>query len=120
MRRNYMSNVSEQAISASVTFRHTEPTDALKAYANDKITQRILKYVQNDFNVDIILSVEKLDHSVEVRVGGKGLDIDSKATTTDLYSAIDKVADTIDTLLRKQKDKTIKSHRQPTSVPLEA
>jgi putative sigma-54 modulation protein len=116
-----MSNVSEPTVSMTITFRHTEPTDSLKAYATEKILNKVKKFVQGSAEIDIILSVEKLDHSVEVRIGGRGgLDIDTRATTTDLYSAIDKVADTIDTLLRKQKEKVVKAHRQPTEVPLEA
>lgn len=116
-----MSNVSEPNTSVTVTFRHTEPTDSLKAYATDKILHKVQKYVHGDTKIDIIMSVEKLDQSIEVRIGGKGgIDIDTKATTENLYSAIDKVADTLDTLLRKQKEKVVRSVRQPTEVVMEA
>ncbi len=116
-----MSNVSEPIISTTVTFRHTEPTDSLKTYATEKILHKVQKFIHGSAEIDIILSVEKLDHSAEVRIGGKGgIDIDTTATTTDLYSAIDKVADNIDTLLRKQKEKVVKSHRQVTEIPVEA
>lgn len=115
-----MSNVSEPIMSVSVTFRHTEPTDSIKNYATDKILSKVKKFINGSADIDIILTVEKVDHTVEVRVGGKsGIDIDTKATTENLYSAIDKVTDTLDALLRKHKDKMVSSYRQNNEVQLE-
>lgn len=97
-------------LTASVTFRHTESTAAIKNYAIEKVTQRISKYVHGAATANIILSVEKLDQLAEVHLVAKGLDVVAKATTNDLYSAIDKLTDTLEAQLRKIKDKTV-SHR---------
>lgn len=96
---------SSSEINVSVTFRNTEPTEALKQYATDKLKHCIHKYVSQEAEVHVILLVEKRDHTAEVRVLSKNYDADAKATTSDLYSAIDKVVDTIHTLLRKQKER---------------
>jgi putative sigma-54 modulation protein len=102
-------------INLSVTFRHTDSTDALKQYASDKLIPCIRKYVKAQTDVHVILSVKKRDHLAEVNLHSKGYDISAKATTEDLYSAIDKVMHTLDVQLRKQKERTIDSkHAAPS------
>ena len=53
-------------INVSVTFRHTESTPALKSYATEKVTHCLRKYINNSADVQIVLSVQKRDHVVEV------------------------------------------------------
>lgn len=99
----------------AVTFRHTEPTDALKTYATDKVTQVLKKYVHQEAEVKVILSVEKRDHSAEVLVHSKGFDVSGSATEGDLYAAIDKVIDAVNTQLRRQKDRML-DHQKHSDV----
>ncbi|MFN8389131.1 MAG: ribosome-associated translation inhibitor RaiA [Bdellovibrionota bacterium] len=94
----------------SVTFRHTESTPALKAYAIEKVTHCLQKYVSTHADVQIILQIEKRDHQAEVNVHSKDYEVSGHAVTDDLYSAIDKVIDTIETQLRKQKER-LRSHK---------
>ena len=101
-------------LNISVTFRHTDPTDALKSYAEEKIKSRLQKYVNGAADVHVILTVEKRDHQAEVNVLSKAFDVSSKATTDDLYSAIDKVVDTLSTQIKKQKDKLTDHKNTPT------
>lgn len=102
----------------SVTFRHTEATDSIKNYASEKITQRIKKYIRGTANAHIILTVEKLEHFAEVHVTARNLDVVAKVSTGDLYSAIDKLVDTLEAQLRKHKDKQVRSrHMVPEFVP---
>ncbi len=102
----------EAPINISVTFRHTESTDALKNYADEKLTSCLKKYIGHPADVHVVLLVEKRDHIAEVRVHSKGHDAQAKAVNVDLYAAIDKVSDMIDSQLRKQKERTIKSKHQ--------
>ncbi len=94
-------------INVSVTFRHTESTPALTDYALEKVTHCVSKYVASSTTVHVVLSVEKRDHVAEVNVHSKGHDASCKASTGDLYSAIDKVVDNLEALLRKQKEKLL-------------
>lgn len=96
-----------------VTFRHTEPTEALKNYAKEKITHCLKKYINGEADAQIILAVEKRDQIAEVRLRSKNHEVDSKAVTADLYAAIDKVIDTVEGQLRKQKEK-LRSHKHIT------
>ena len=99
-------------INLSVTFRHTDPTEALKKYAAEKLTASLKKFVHYDAEVQVVLSVEKRDHIADVKVLSKGFDVSGSAVTSDLYSAIDKVVNTIETRLRKQKERTVDHKHQ--------
>lgn len=100
-----MSRAEDVEIQVSVAFRHTESTPALKAYAVEKVTHCLQKYVNYATEASVVLVIEKRDHIAEVHVHSKGYDCNSKATTEDLYSAIDKMIDALDTQLRRQKDR---------------
>ena len=50
-------------IKVSVTFRHTEPTDALKHYVEQKI-HRIGKYFAHPLDARVILAVDSKDCQV--------------------------------------------------------
>ena len=106
---------AEYNINIDVTFRHTEPTDAIKGHAIDKLTQCFKKYIKSDANIHVILSVEKREHSAEVVAKAKGFDISTKSVTDDLYSAIDKVADATRNQLRKQKEKTVQTRHHAST-----
>ena len=103
----------DSPINISVTFRHTDSTDALKTYAEEKLGTCVQKYLNHTAEVHVVLMVEKRDHIAEVQVHSKGHEANAKAVTVDLYAAIDKVTDAIDAQLRKQKDRTVKSKHQP-------
>ena len=105
--------MAENLYKVTVTFRHTEPTEALKAYAVEKLSRVLEKYhVDAAAEIEVILSVEKRDHQVEVNSRSMGFDVHVKAVTEDLYSAIDKVVDTLESQLRKQKDKLVSKKHQ--------
>jgi putative sigma-54 modulation protein len=112
-----MSRNAEPSFNISVTFRHTEPTDALKSYATEKLTHCLQKYVHHESDAHVILSVEKRDHIAEVSVRCNRQDFTSKASTGDLYAAIDKVVDSLGAQLRKQKERQLDQKHQPVDFP---
>jgi putative sigma-54 modulation protein len=101
-------------VKVSVTFRHTEPTDALKQYAEEKI-HRLGKYFSQPLDAHVVLSVESKERqSAEVELHAHGAMIHGKEQTEDLYSAIDLVTDNLKRQVRKQKDKTkLEPRRKP-------
>jgi len=107
---------SESLLNVSVTFRHTESTPALKAYATEKIINCLQKYISHPSDIHVILSVEKRDHTAEAVVRSKIYDVSGKASTGDLYSAIDKMCDTLVAQLRKQKGRHLDSKHQAAEV----
>lgn len=114
-----MTNALPLELNLSITFRHTESTEALKSAAQQKVTHCLEKYMSGHVDAQVVLSVEKRDHAVEVIVKAKDFDISCKSATDDLYTAIDKVMDAVETQIRKQKDR-LKSHRHETIREVDA
>ena len=99
-------------IKISVTFRHIEPTAALKQYAEEKI-HKIGKYFSQPLNAHVILAVDaKQRQLAEVELHTHGAMIHGKEQHQDLYAAIDLVLDKVERQVRRQKDKYKVSRRR--------
>ena len=109
---------TEGTVKVSVTFRHTEPTPALKTYAIEKVTHCLQKYITDTADAQLVLSIEKRDHCAEIKVLSKRYEVAVKAVTDDLYSAIDKLVDTVETQIRKQKERLV-SHKHQGAKAVE-
>ncbi len=95
----------------AVTFRHLEPNDALREYAQEKIS-RIEKYSSTISEAHAILSIEKRSHIAEVIVNVNKAQITAKEISEDnMCSAIDLVMDKIERQVKKHKDK-LTSHKE--------
>jgi putative sigma-54 modulation protein len=94
----------------TMTFRHMEQSDALKAYAEEKL-ERVTKYIDSPINVQVYFSVEKkIRHIVEIVINSKGISTKASEATHDMYAAIDAVIDKIERQLVRYKEK-IKAHK---------
>lgn len=94
----------------TMTFRHMEQSDALKAYAEEKL-ERITKYIDGPISVHVYFSVEKkIRHIVEIVINSKGVSTKASEATNDMYAAIDAVIDKIERQLVRYKEK-IKAHK---------
>ena len=99
-------------IKISVTFRHIEPTEALKDYAEEKI-HKIGKYFSHPLDAHVTLAVDaKQRQLAEVELHTHGAMIHGKEQHQDLYAAIDLVIDKVERQVRKQKDKYKVSRRR--------
>ena len=49
----------------AVTFRHMEPTDALKSYARERM-ERVKKYLPDPIACHVVLSTERHNHRIDV------------------------------------------------------
>jgi len=72
----------------SVTFRHVDPTDALRTHAEEKLI-RLKKYLHRPVDAHVILSVAKDRHVAEIALQADHESLFAKEETADLYSAID-------------------------------
>ena len=79
----------------SVTFRHMEPSDALKEYIQEKIS-RVEKLLDSVMDVQVVLSVEKFRHKADITITSDNLKLKGQDQTGDMYSAIDSVADKLE------------------------
>jgi ribosome hibernation promoting factor len=84
-----------------VTFRHVEPSEGLRQYAEEKV-QRVHKYLRRPIEAHVILSVLKHRHVAEVQVTANHLNITATEETDDLYSAIDLAMSKVERQVQKQ------------------
>ena len=99
-------------VKVAVTFRHLQPTDALKHYAEEKI-HRIGKYFSQPLEAYVVLTVDsKQRQTVEIELHAHGAMIHGKEETDDLYAAIDLVIDKLERQVQKQKEKTKLNRRR--------
>ena len=93
----------------TTTFRHLEPSDPLKSYAEEKL-ERIKKYIDEPIVAQVFMTVEKIRHCAEVTLTAKGITIKASEETNDMYAAVDAVVDKIERQLRRYKER-IKEHK---------
>jgi putative sigma-54 modulation protein len=93
----------------TTTFRHMEPSDALKSYAEEKL-ERVKKYIDEPIVVQVFLTVEKIRHAAEVTINAKGITIKAAEESNDMYASLDAVVDKIERQLRRFKER-IKAHK---------
>jgi putative sigma-54 modulation protein len=87
-----------------LTGRHVEITSAIRTYVTSKLV-RINRHFENVIDVDVIMTVEKLDQKVEANVHLSGKDIHVCASNADMYAAIDDLIDKLDRQVIKHKER---------------
>jgi putative sigma-54 modulation protein len=95
-----------------VSFRHIEPTESLRIYAQEKLS-KLRKYLDTPIEAHIVLEVEKFRHIADVTLNADGTRMTATEETGDLYSAIDQVVDKIETQLKRHRSK-IRERRPET------
>src|SRR5690606_17649128 len=75
----------------STTFRHLEPSEALREYGEQKVS-RLQKFLRQPITAKITLAVEKHEHQVEIQITSGGQLFEAKEVSTDMYASIDSAA----------------------------
>jgi putative sigma-54 modulation protein len=88
----------------TVSFRHMEPTESLKIYAEEKVS-KVQKYLDFPLEAHIVLTVEKFRHIADVTLSVNGTMIKGVEETEDMYSAIDQVMDKIEKQVKRHLSK---------------
>jgi ribosome hibernation promoting factor len=97
-------------MNVTVTFRHVDPTPALRAYAEEKL-ERVKKYLRRPVDAHVILSVSKERHVAEITLKADHVTMVAQEETHDLYSAIDLALDKLEHQAQKLKTKRRDHHR---------
>ena len=87
-----------------------EVTPALRDYVESKLA-RLQRHFEQPFEVRTLLTLDKPDHRAEATVTIAGRTLHAESSAVDMYSAIDLLADKLDRLLLKQKEKLVDHHR---------
>lgn len=93
----------------SITGRHLEVTDSLKAHVEDKIS-KLKRHFDHVVDVHVILEVEKMQQKAEATVQISGATLFAEDHQDDMYVAIDNMVDKLDRQIIKHKEK-ISAHR---------
>lgn len=93
----------------SVTFRHMDPTEALKDFAAEKVA-RIQKYIQKPTDAEVVLSVEKYMHQADITIKAHGMMMRGKEKSEDMYASIDRAMAKIERQVKRYRDK-LSSHK---------
>jgi putative sigma-54 modulation protein len=94
----------------TVTGHHLEVTPAIRDYVTDKI-KKVTRHFDHVIDVTVTLSVEKLQQKAEANVHVSGKDIFVQTEDSDLYAAIDSLADKLDRQVVKHKEINGEHHR---------
>lgn len=91
----------------SVTFRHMDASDALRAHAIEKVERIVAKYLKNAVEAHVILASNRhRQHNVaEINIHASNFDISAHAENPDLYTGIDLAVIKVEAQLRKHKDR---------------
>ncbi len=99
----------------TVTFRHVDPTPALRTYAEEKVTKVARKYLRRPGDAHVILGVSKERHVAEITLQAQHVSMFAKETTHDLYSAIDLAVEKLEHQVQKLKAR--RSDRKGADTP---
>jgi putative sigma-54 modulation protein len=92
---------------------HLEVTPALRSYVLDKLA-RIRRHFDSMIDVDVVLSVDKLQQRAEITLRVRGSSLHAESVEPDLYASIDAMMDKLDRQVLRHKDR-VKNH---THTPL--
>lgn len=93
-----------------ISFRHMEPSDTLRDYADEKIRRVIRKHIRDDFDAQITLSVEKFRHIAKIHLTYKGISIKCEESSEDMYQSIDLALDKLERQINRYKGK-LRNHK---------
>ncbi len=83
----------------AITFRQMDPTDAVKGYAQDKVS-RLQKFLRQPMKGQVTLSCQSREHCAEVDIHSGGSHYHAHEKSEDMYASIDKVIDKLERQIR--------------------
>lgn len=98
----------DEGYNIMVTGRHVHVTDAMKAYAEEKLS-KLDRFGDRIIDIVVTMDIQKLEHRVDIIIKYGHTLIKSHAATGDMYVSIDQAVDKLQTQLRKYKSR-LKNH----------
>ena len=94
-----------------LTGHHVEITPAIRDYVVAKL-ERINRHFEHVIEVNVVMTVEKLDQRIEANVHLSGKDIHVQSHDGDMYAAIDGLIDKLDRQVIRHKERFGVKHVQ--------
>lgn len=86
----------------NITFRHVDPSDAIKRHASDKFA-KLQKFLRQPMTAKVTLSLDRLEHIAEAQVSSGGAHLEAKESSDDMYTSIDRLVDKLERQVRAAK-----------------
>ena len=93
----------------SVTFRHIDPTEALKSHAVEKLSH-LKKYFEDPVHIHVVLSAEKHSQRADIQMDLHAVIMRGEDDSGDLYYSIDRAVEKLEAQIRRHKDKITHHH----------
>ena len=88
----------------NLTGHHILITPAIRDYVTGKLA-RINRHFDHVIDVNVVMTVEKLDQRIEANVHLSGKDIHVQSSEEDMYAAIDSLIDKLDRQVLRHKER---------------
>jgi len=95
----------------NVRGKNISVTGALKEYAEKKV-RKLERYFNNYGEAQVVLSVQKESHKVEVTIPINGIILRGEETTGDMYASVDLVVEKLEKQVEKYKGRLLKRERE--------
>jgi ribosome hibernation promoting factor len=95
----------------SITFRHVDPSEAIKSYAGEKIA-KLQRFLRQPMSARVTLSLDALQHTAEVRLSSGSEHLEAHEASEDMYVSIDRVAHKLERLISASKGSTQSRQRR--------
>jgi putative sigma-54 modulation protein len=97
----------------TISGHHIEVTPAIREYVVSKLS-KIKRHFDHVIDVNVIVSVDKLEHKAELNLHMRGKDIHVTAIESNLYASIDSLVSKLDRQVLKHKSKIQNHSHVPT------
>jgi len=105
-------------MNVSLTGHHLDITPAIRGYVVAKL-ERISRHFDHVIDVNVVLSVDKLQRKIEANVHLPGKDLHAESVDDDMYAAIDALADKLDRQVKKAKEKPLAARHDAAQLKRE-
>ena len=93
-----------------------DSSDALRDYSEDKIREKVAKFVSKPIEATTTFSVDRHNHKVTCQlVAGDNFRTQVEAVSEDMYSSVDRMIDKLEVQLKRQKEK-LKDHKKAPKI----
>lgn len=98
-----------------LTGHHLQITPAIRGHVAQKL-EKITDHFDHVIDINVIMTVEKLQHKVEATVRLSGKDIFCETQEADMYVAIDHLVNKLDRAILKHKEKHLAHRHDDTPI----
>lgn len=98
-----------QPYNVIITGRHVQITDAIKAYALEKLS-KIDRFHDRIIDVTVTMDIQRQDHRVDIQMKVNNIKIKAQAITDNMYASIDQAVHKLQSQLRRYKQR-IQDHQ---------